>query len=291
MINRRDFIKATSGALVFSLPGMRFGSGLLAARPAPGVQLYTFFDVLDADTEGTLKKMAGVGVKNIESAFSRKGDYYGMPAGDFKAMIDQCGMKWLSHHVLGAPLSGAGSPPPKTLRDNLPQVLEDAAAGGWEYIVAAHLPIGTRDQVKASLDILNAAAGPCKKAGVQLVYHNEPADFKVIDGKTPYEVFLNGTDPEALKFELDIAWAVKGGQAPEALFDQYPGRFPLWHIKDLSKDYSTVLPVGEGVLDYYKYFSLADRSGLKYYFIEHESPKDALASVSESIATIRAYSK
>jgi sugar phosphate isomerase/epimerase len=276
--------------MAFALPVMRKGSWLFDADPAPGVQLFTFFDVLDKDTEGTLKTIAGTGVKNIESAFSRKGDYYGMPVRDFKAMLEKYGMKWRSHHVLGGPISGLASPP-KNLRDNLNEVLADANAGGWEYMVAAHLPIGTSDQIKSSLDILNASAGPCKKAGIQLVYHNEPADFKVIDGKTPYETFLTGTDAEALKFELDIAWAIKGGQTPEALFDRYPGRFPLWHIKDLSRDYSTVTPVGEGALDYKKYFSLADRSGLKFYFIEHESPKDPLASIAASIKVIKTYSK
>jgi sugar phosphate isomerase/epimerase len=179
--------------------------------------LFTFYNILDDDVEGTLKKAAGAGVKNIESAFSKKSDYYGMPAKQFSRLLNSLGMQWRSHHVFGAPFKmpagakGADGkpitlPPIKNLKENLQEIIDDAQAGGLQYLVAAHLPIGASDEIKSSLDILSASAGPCKKAGIQLVYHNEPADFKEIDGKTPYETFLTQTNPDELKFELDIAW-------------------------------------------------------------------------------------
>jgi len=298
MINRRQFIKTTSGALAFALPAMHFTRKRPVTYPAPGVQLFTFYNTLDGDVQGTLAKAAEAGVKNIESAFSKKGDYYGMPAKQFTQLLSNLGMQWRSHHVFGMPFklpAGAKDasgkpmtiPPMKNLKENLQQILDDAQAGGLEYIVAAHLPISTSDEIKLSLNILNASAGPCKKAGIQLVYHNEPADFKVIDGKTPYETFLTQTDVSELKFELDIPWAIKAGQKPEDLFSRYPGRFPLWHLKDLSQDYSTVLPIGDGVLDFKKFFALAGQSGLKYYFIEHEAAQDPIASITKSIKTLQ----
>jgi sugar phosphate isomerase/epimerase len=297
-MNRRQFIKTTSGALAITLPAFNFINKFSAAYPAPGVQLFTFFNVLDNDVSGTLKQAANAGIKNIESAFSKKGDYYGMPAKQFGALLKSMGMQWRSHHVFGAPFKlppGAKDaqgnpmtlPPLKNLKENLQEIIDDATAGGLQYLVAAHLPIGTTEEIKSSLDILNASAGPCKKAGIQLVYHNEPADFKQIDGKTPYEIFLTQTDPSELKFELDIAWALKAGQKPEELFNRYPDRFPLWHVKDLSQDYATVLPVGDGVIDYKKYFALSGQSGLDYYFIEHEAAQDPIASISKSIKAIQ----
>jgi sugar phosphate isomerase/epimerase len=177
----------------------------------------------------------------------------------------------------------------KNLQENINEILEEASAGGLKYLVGAHLPISNIDEVKTSLDILNKAAEACQKAGVQLIYHNETADFKDIGGTTPYETILTQTSSTALKFELDIAWAVKGGQKPEDLFSRFPGRFPLWHIKDLSKDYANVFPVGEGVLDYKKYFGLAEQSGLQYYFIEDENAKDPIASISTSIKAIQNF--
>lgn len=53
-----------------------------------------------------------------------------------------------------------------------------------------------------------------------------------------------------LRFELDIAWTINGGADPINLIKKYPGGFPLWHIKDLDREYNTVLPLGQGVLDY-----------------------------------------
>ncbi|MEJ1240578.1 sugar phosphate isomerase/epimerase [Chryseolinea sp. T2] len=295
MINRRQFIKASATAMAVSLPAWSFIQGRTNAMPAPGVQLFTFFNTMDNDVAGTVRAAAEVGLKNIESAFSKKGDYYGMKAKAFADLLKSSGMQWRSHHVFGAPLkprkdangNPISMPALKNLKENLSEILDDAKAGGLQYLVAAHLPIGTADEIKSSLDILNASAGPCKKAGIQLVYHNEPADFKNIEGKIPYEVFLKETDSDELKFELDIAWAIKAGQDPEQLFNQYSGRFPLWHIKDLSQDYQTVLPVGEGVLNYNKYFTYATKSALKYYFIEHESAQDPIASIGKSIKTIQ----
>lgn len=290
MQNRREFIKKGVGALALtglSLPNLSFGLGVKTV-PQPGVQLFTYFNILDNDVEGTLKKAAETGVRNIESAFSRKGDYYGLSAKTFATTLKNLGMKWRSHHVFGAPIKApAGGPVFKNLVENSQQIIDEAAAGGLEYLVAAHLPIGTGAEIRTSLDILNNAAENTKKAGIQLIYHNEPADFKVVDGKTPYEVFLTETDTQALKFELDIAWAVKGGADPMALIDRYPGRFPLWHVKDLDKEYNTVLPLGGGVLDYKKYFEHAETSGLKYYFLEHEAATDPHTSIAASIANIK----
>jgi sugar phosphate isomerase/epimerase len=302
MLTRRQFLKTSAGAAAFVLPGTDFIGSLFDSFPAPGVQLFTFYNTLDGDTEGTLRQAANAGVVNIESAFSKKGDYYGMSAKQFSQLLNSLGMHWRSHHVFGVPIkipAGAKDangnpltiPPMKNLKENLSEILKDANEGGLQYLVAAHLPIGTKDEIKTSLDILNNSAGPCRKAGIQLVYHNEPADFKNIDGMVPYEVFLTQTDPDLLKFELDVAWAIKGGQSPEKLFERYPGRFPLWHIKDLSKDYSSVLPIGDGTLDHKEYFKFVDKSGLKYYFIEDEASKDPINSISKSIKTIQSISK
>jgi sugar phosphate isomerase/epimerase len=201
-------------------------------------------------------------------------------------------------HVFGAPFKlppgakGADGkpmelPPIKNLLENSKQIIDEAAEGGVEYLVAAHLPISSGKEISDSLDILNKSGEAIKKAGMQLIYHNETADFKQVDGKIPYEVFLTETDPGTLKFELDVAWALKAGTDPVKLFERHPGRFPLWHIKDLSKDYNTVLPLGQGVIDYRKYFEYAKTSGLKYYFIEHEAAADPFASLSASVTDVK----
>ena len=85
-----------------------------------------------------------------------------------------------------------------------------------------------------------------------------------------------------MKMELDLAWATKGGKDPVELFKKHPGRFPLWHVKDLDATRENVLPVGEGTIDYKSIFKAAKKAGMKYFFIEHDMPKDALASITSS---------
>ena len=105
MYNRRSFIRNTGaaalGAMVFS--NAAFAEFLKKKHHAIGLQLFTFFNVIDDDVQGTLTKIAGIGYKEIESAFSKKGGYYGMKPKEFAAYLQGIGMSWKSHHVLGAP--------------------------------------------------------------------------------------------------------------------------------------------------------------------------------------------
>jgi sugar phosphate isomerase/epimerase len=304
MTNRRDFIKQTgaialSGALLSQHAA--WASVFKQKFPAPGLQLFTFFNVIDDDVNGTLKKIADLGYKNIESAFSKKGGYYGMKAKEFASTLKNLGMSWRSHHVLGAPFKmPPGAKPPvgadgkplvipqmKTLRDNYQELVDEAAEGGVEFLVCANTPIATMEEIKSSLDVLNKTAEAATKAGLQFAYHNHEWEFKQIDGTSAYEIFMKDSDPKKLKFELDIAWAVKGGADPVALFEKSPGRFPLWHVKDLEADLKTIKPVGEGTIDYKKYFAKADTAGLKYFFVEHDMPADPIASITASIKNLR----
>ena len=61
-----------------------FLPSILKAAPRPmGVQLFTLFMTLDQDVKGNMQKIADLGYKDIESAFSRIGGFYGMSAMEF----------------------------------------------------------------------------------------------------------------------------------------------------------------------------------------------------------------
>jgi sugar phosphate isomerase/epimerase len=105
-----------------------------------------------------------------------------------------------------------------------------------------------------------------------------------VEGKIPYDIFLKETQ---VKMELDLAWAIKGGQDPVAMFKKDPGRYPLWHVKDLDSTHENILPVGSGTLDFKRIFAASESAGLEYYFIEHDMPKDAWASIQESIVYLK----
>lgn len=294
-MKRKKFLQTSSAAFFGTLLLQNNFSSILnfPKDKMVGLQLFTFFNVIDDDVQGTLKKIAAVGYKEIESAFSKKGGYYGMKPKEFASLLKDMGMSWKSHHVLGAPFklppgakmpTGADGkpisiPPMRNLRDNMQALVDEVAEGGVEYLVCASTPINTLDDIKSSIEVLNKTDEACKKAGVKFAYHNHDAEFRAVEGQIPYEMFLSQTK---MLMELDLAWSTKGGKDPVELFKQHPGRFPLWHVKDLDKEMKNVLPVGEGVIDYKRIFEAASASGMKHFFVEHDMPKDPLASITAS---------
>ena len=295
MYNRRKFLQ-NSGALVLGGAALSGSANAFFEKKkmhAAGVQLFTFFSTIDNDVEGTLKQIAAIGYTEIESAFSKKGGYYGMKPKEFATFSKNLGLAWKSHHVLGAPfkmpanakplLDADGKPisipPMQSLRDNMQELVDSAAEGGVEFLVCANTPIETLDEVKASIEVLNKTDEACKKAGIGFAYHNHDAEFHTVEGQVPYEMMLTQTK---MKLELDLAWATKGGKDPVELFNQHPGRFPLWHVKDLDATREKILPLGQGTIDYKRIFNAAKTAGMKHFFIEHDFPQDAVSSITTS---------
>ncbi len=300
--NRRNFLQSAGTLALGSLALSSKASSLLnfmAPHPV-GLQLYTFFGVIDEDVNGTLKKIADIGIKEIESAYSKKPGFYGMKPKEFKALLGNMGLSWKSHHVLGAPFKlpkgykmplGADGkpmvfPPMRNLKENMQQLVDEAAEGGIPYLVCANSPTETLEEIKSTIEVLNKTGAAAKKAGVQFCYHNHDMEFHPVDGKVPYHMLLTETDPENVKMELDLAWVTKAKQDPVELFKQHPGRFPLWHVKDLDASRNTILPVGSGTIDFKRIFEHQAESGMKHFFIEHDNPKDPYGSVKASYAYI-----
>ena len=301
-LNRRKFLQGAGtlalGSMALSGKAASFFSSM-APRPV-GLQLFTFFGIIDDDVKGTLSRIAAIGYREIESAFSKKGGYYGMKPQEFKKLINNLGMSWKSHHVLGAPFkmpkgykmpAGADGkpmviPPMKNLRDNMQQLVDEAAEGGIKYLVCANAPTGTLEEIKSTVETLNKTGEAAKKVGIQFCYHNHDMEFHEVEAKVPYHLLLTETDPQHVKMELDLAWAIKGGQDPVELFNHHPGRFPLWHVKDLDASHNNILPVGSGTIDFKRIFEHASTAGMQHFFVEHDMPKDAYASIKSSYAYI-----
>jgi sugar phosphate isomerase/epimerase len=296
--NRRKFLQSAGTLALGSMALSGKAASLLNLMgPHPvGLQLFTFFGIIDDDVKGTLTKIAAVGYKEIESAFSKKGGYYGMKPKEFKALVNDLGMSWKSHHVIGAPFKlpkgykmpmGADGkpmviPPMLNLRDNMQELVDGAAEGGIPYLVCANAPTGTLDEIKSSIETLNKTGEAAKKVGIQFCYHNHDMEFHDVEGKVPYHLLLSETDAANVKMEIDLAWAVKGGQDPVELFKKHPGRFPLWHVKDLDASRANILPVGGGTIDFKRIFENQETAGMKHFFVEHDMPKDAYASIKSS---------
>lgn len=294
MSNRRNFLKNSGALLVggmmlnFPVRGMSF---LKKSHPAPGLQLYTIGAQLDENLDGTLKKVAELGYKNLESAFSRKGGYYGLKPTEFAQKVKDLGMTWKSHHAIGAPFKphpgmNLNLPPMKNLRDHYQEIVDDVAEAGIPYLVCPSTPIETGEEIRNSMEVLVKTGEACKKAGIIFAFHNHTKEFEMVDGKTPMEMFLTQIPEDILKIELDLGWAVKAGADPVAMFKKNPGRFPLWHVKDLDKEQKPA-EVGTRSVNFKKIFAHAETAGLEYYFVEQDAAPQPIENIATSIGNLK----
>jgi len=119
---------------------------------------------------------------------------------------------------------------------------------------------------------LNEAAKICKNAGLKLAYHNHDFEFENHNGTTGYEILLNETDKDLVYFEMDLYWVVYAKKDPIQLFKENPGRFRMWHIKDMDKlKPSLNTEIGSGSIDFKPIFKEARLAGMEHFFVEQEN--------------------
>ncbi|MDR3697886.1 sugar phosphate isomerase/epimerase [Mucilaginibacter sp.] len=290
MTTRRSFLK-TSAILS---AGLLMGPKLFAYdKKYIGLQLYTVRDHMQKDPVATIAKVAQIGYTSVEGAtYTGSEKFYGMDSAAFAGLLKQNGLIMpSSHYRLGEEQIG-GASQKGTLLNDWNKAVDDAATVGIKYMVCAFLSPnerGTLDHYKQVADDFNKAGETCKKAGIQLCYHNHDFEFIQQDGKFPYEILLANTDKDLLKMEMDMYWVTKANQDPIALINEYPGRFPLWHIKDMDKAPNRMFTeVGNGIIDFKKIFTHAKKAGLKYFFVEEDKcPGEPYDSITQSINYIK----
>ncbi|MBS1747963.1 MAG: sugar phosphate isomerase/epimerase [Bacteroidetes bacterium] len=290
MSTRRTFIKQTSlatAALMLKPSFLKYDHSYI------GLQLYTVRDAMQKDPAATLEKVAKIGYNSVEGAtYSGTEDFYGMDAKAFAGLLKNNGLIMPScHYRLGEDKLGL-SDFKGTILHGWDKAVEDANAAGLQYMVCAWLSPAERgniDHYKLLAAHLNKAGETCKKAGLQLCYHNHDFEFIEDNGQLPYTVLLSDTDAELVKFETDLYWLTKAGQKPADIYNAHPGRFPLWHVKDMDNTAQHAFTeVGNGVIDFKDIFKSADVAGLKYFFVEQDmTPGDPFDSIKKSIAYIK----
>lgn len=183
---RRDFIKSTA-LLTAAATLPTFG---LMAAPVQnvGIQLYSVRKDMLADAAGTLKKLAAIGYKNLESAGSEKGSYYGLQPKEFKKIAADLGMKLLSGHVHIDP-------------KNWQKTVDEAAESGQTYLICSTMPANgqTISNYKHCADIFNQSAEIAAKSRLIFGYHNHEYEFEKENGQVLYDVLLKETDPKKSK--------------------------------------------------------------------------------------------
>ena len=257
--NRRTFLKTTAA---LTAGAALFGNDVSAVSVRDvGIQLYSVRDDMLKDAAGTLKKLAAIGYREIESAGSSKGSYYGLKPQEMKMICKDNGMTLRSGHV--------------HIDQNWQKTVDEAAESGQTYLVCSVMPTSgqTVDEYKRAAEIFNQSAAVAAKSNLIFGYHNHESEFDKDNGQVLYDVLLDNTDPKTVKFEMDLGWIIVTGNNPADYFSKYPGRFPLWHLKDMDKKAKHSTEFGKGDINLKALLDQAKQSGMKYYFIEQEEYK------------------
>jgi sugar phosphate isomerase/epimerase len=285
---------------------------------ALGVQLFTIPGMVARDLDGALRLLAETGYKEVEFfgpyPFSppetlamwepigaqlgiSRNAYFGLTPREVRARLDHYGLSAPSAHLDLA-----------TARERLDEMAEAAHELGHRYLVipsARSEQLETLDDYRRLADDLNAIGARADARGLRFGYHNHGYENAEIDGRVPYEVLLEETDPALVTMELDLFWMIAGGGDPAAYLDAYPGRFALMHIKDMSEvvrfagrgqtpqEWIELFPkmrdAGAGVLDLPTLLAHAHRSGVRHFFLERDlaaEPVETLRSSYRHLAAI-----
>jgi sugar phosphate isomerase/epimerase len=265
MTNRRNFLKSTA---TFAAAAMIYP--MAACSPEKkiiGLQLYTVRDKIQQDLKSTLEKIAQIGYNSLEAAGYNVADgtFYGMAPKAFADLVNGLGMPLHSSHTVFE-------------LDAAEKVIADAAATGAKYIVYPYLPDQFRtnlDSWKLTADKFNKMGEIAQKNGIKFGYHNHAFEFEKMEDQVPMDLLISQTDPSLVTFEMDTYWVTRGGYDPVDYFKKFPGRFELWHIKDMMKTEDMFFaPVGSGRMDFASIFAEKKTSGMKYFFVEQDSFKE-----------------
>jgi sugar phosphate isomerase/epimerase len=159
----------------------------------------------------------------------------------------------------------------------------------WPVLDAADRTIET---FKVVADRLNGIGERLGQAGLQVAYHNHGYEFVEQDGQLPYDIILNSTDPKLVKLQVDLYWLAHDSKQPAHYwFQRAPGRFAMWHVKDMhrvSRDYTEL---GNGTIDYTKIWPDIALAGMKRFFVEQGGnfAHDSMRSVADCAEYVKRF--
>ncbi|MFA5190541.1 MAG: sugar phosphate isomerase/epimerase [Verrucomicrobiia bacterium] len=235
-----------------------------------GLQLYSLRADFAKDVPGTMKFVKDLGFREVEV-----GNTYKLTPVEFKKLLDANNLKPIAGHF-----------PYDRLRNDPEGVAQEAKVYGLKYVGCAWIPHkGNFDeaQCRAAAEVFNKAGAVFAKHGMKCFYHVHGYEFRPLGDGTVFDLLMAQTDPKLVTFEMDILWVMFPGQCPVKLFEKYGKRWELVHLKDLKKgvktgehtghtDVTNDVALGSGQMDYSAILKAAQKAGVKYYFIEDESP-------------------
>jgi sugar phosphate isomerase/epimerase len=271
MISRREFLAAAPLALRASV----------TKTPSIGLEIYSLRREAERDLPGTLAMIRSFGFDEVEVS-----SLYGHGAAEFRQLLDKNSLKATS---MMAEHDG--------LAREIDSVAADAHTLGAEFVVCGTIPhkkkhLTDEECVRAAED-LNRWGEKLLGAGLHCCYHTHGIEFDRSADGTVFDTLVQHSDEKFINFEMDIFWIVFAYQDPVKLLHQYPGRFPLMHVKDIRN--GTVLggspgdvleedsvPLGKGIVNIPAALRAAQETGVRHYYIEDEAV-DAKGQIPESL--------
>lgn len=251
-----------------------------------GLQLYTLGMEIE-DIENALIQVKEAGYDQVEFA----GTYYNKTPQEIKEILERTGLTSPANHARNL-----------TSEEGLAQSINDALIIGHKYLVMPMLPglsygpmgarpeeqvVITMEQADDYVETLNGIGQKCSEAGLHFIFHNHQGEFvKIENGELLYDYFLQQTNQKYVNFEIDLAWAIAAGADPVAYFEKYPGRFPLFHVKDIDGNKMPCV-VGEGIIDFAPIFAKSKLAGVKYYIVEQDMAPDPIVNVTDSVRYLK----
>jgi sugar phosphate isomerase/epimerase len=220
---------------------------------------------------GTLAQIAAMGFRDVETA-----GFYGLSAADFAAATKKAGLACRSGHF-----------PYERWRDDAASIVRDAKTVGAELVICPWIPhegAFTRDNCLAAAKVFAAAARAANASGLRFGYHLHGYEFVSAPEGTLFDVLMAETPADLVGVQVDIVWALAGGNDPAKLIEKLGRRAISTHLKDLSRDIkftppTSDLPVtgnvvlGTGVLDFPAILAASKKVGIALHFLEDEGPE------------------
>jgi sugar phosphate isomerase/epimerase len=277
--SRRDFLRISVTGTLGAFALLQYGFKEDQKSAGLGLQLYTIRDAMAKDLPGSLKEVASMGYKYLELAKYEDRKFYGMEPKEFRKLVNDLGLEILSSHTQ---VEGNG-----IVTEYAKKIAEDHAKLGVKYCIQPFVAEGSRKTVASYQKMVadwNKVGEITKASGIQFGYHNHNFEFDMVEGKVPYfDIFMPELDKNLVTMELDLFWATKAGQNPVELFKKYPGRFQLFHMKDMftsqapsftTSGISDFAPVGAGLINFKEILAAKDIAGLKYMIVEQDKSRE-----------------
>jgi sugar phosphate isomerase/epimerase len=275
-MNRRAFVQSITAAAVGVAAAPRNG---LAARRLDriGLELYAVRRAMSADPERTLAAVRAIGYTDVELLWSQGN--FGRSPQQVRDALTREGLRAPSAHIS-----------PAVILVGWERSLDTAKMLGHEYLIVPSLTPDTQrslDDWREWADRFNAAGAVARRAGIWLAFHNEADHMKPIDGKVPYDVFVQRLDPSAVRLQLDVGNMMLGGGDPMQYLGKYRDRYWSFHLKDVVADRSHDTELGTGAFDFKRFLAAVPDLPKKPCYVEQENAREELASARTDFEYLR----